>query len=210
MNQENNIPNTEQKILDAAKRIFMEFGLEKAKMQDIANKAGISRTALNYYFRTKENLFLVLMDQIFDGIIPAMEGLIMNNEPFTEKIKSIVDIYDAQLRQNEFIPWFVFVEVQRNPESIHEFVRKSTRVQAYLDMMTKTLKKEMEAGRIRTEPIEQIIITFFSLVFSPYLLNPLLTEFYEKNENKKQAFFDEHKENTKRMLSDFLKPEQTK
>jgi TetR/AcrR family transcriptional regulator len=209
MTQENNIPNTEQKILDAAKRIFMEFGLEKAKMQDIANKAGISRTALNYYFRTKENLFLVLMDQIFDGIIPAMEGLIMNNEPFTEKIKSIVDIYDTQLRQNEFIPWFVFVEVQRNPESIREFIRKSTRVQAYLDMMTQTLKKEMEAGRIRTEPIEQIIITFFSLVFSPYLLNPLLTEFYEKDENKKKAFFDEHKENTKRMLSDFLKPEQT-
>lgn len=208
MIQENRIPNTEQKIIDAAKQVFMENGLEKAKMQDIADKAGISRTALNYYFRTKDNLFRVLMDQLFDGIIPAIEGLIMNDTPFLEKVESIIDIYDVQLRQNDFIPRFVFVEVQRNPKSIHDFIEKSPRIQNYLSMMSNNLKKEMEAGRIRTEPIEQIITIVFGLIFVPYLMNPLLTEFMDKDENKKQTFFDAHKENTKRLISGFLYPEE--
>ena len=48
---------SEVKIIEAAKQVFLEKGLENAKMQDIADTAGISRTALNYYYRTKENLF---------------------------------------------------------------------------------------------------------------------------------------------------------
>ncbi|MEA4839641.1 MAG: TetR/AcrR family transcriptional regulator [Bacteroidales bacterium] len=208
MNQENNSQNTEQKIIDAAKQVFLENGLEKAKMQDIANRAGISRTALNYYFRTKKNLFSVLIDQLLDGIIPAIEGLISTDISFVEKAKIIVDIYDVQLRQNDFIPRFVIVEVQRNPVNIHDFIKNSPRLQAYLSMMTETLKKEMEAGTIRTIPIEQIIATFFSMIFTPYLLNPLVNEFFDRNEINKKIFFDAQKENVKRLLSDFLKPDQ--
>jgi TetR/AcrR family transcriptional regulator len=205
MIQETNVQNTEQKILDAAKQVFMENGLEKSKMQDIANKAGISRTALNYYFRTKDNLFTVLIDKLFETIIPAIEGLVMNDMPFVEKAKSIIDIYDAQLRQNDFIPRFVFVEIQRNPKPIHDFIKKNKKIQAYLSMMTTTLKKEMETGSIRTEPIEEFVTTFFSLIFVPYLVSPLLNEFMNNDENRKQAFFDAHKENAKRLISDFLK-----
>ena len=208
MNQENNSQNTEQKIIDAAKQVFLENGLEKAKMQDIANRAGISRTALNYYFRTKKNLFSVLIDQLLDGIIPAIEGLISTNISFVEKAKIIVDIYDVQLRQNDFIPRFVIVEVQRNPVTIHDFIRNSPRIQSYLSMMTETLKKEMEVGTIRTIPIEQIIAIFFSMVFTPYLLNPLVNEFFDRNEKNKKTFFDAQKENAKRLFSDFLKPDQ--
>ena len=208
MDQENNSQNTEKKILDAAKQVFLENGLEKAKMQNIANRAGISRTALNYYFRTKENLFLVLIDQLLDGVIPAIEGLISTDISFVEKAKIIVDIYDVQLRQNDFIPRFVVVEVQRNPATIHDFIENSSRIQAYLSMMTETLKKEMEAGTIRTIPIEQIIATFFSMIFTPYLLNPLINEFFDRNEINKKAFFDAQKENAKKLLSDFLKPDQ--
>ncbi|MDD4712542.1 MAG: TetR/AcrR family transcriptional regulator [Bacteroidales bacterium] len=208
MNIENNSQNTEQKIIDAAKQVFLENGLEKAKMQDIANRAGISRTALNYYFRTKKNLFSVLIDQLLDGIIPAIEGLISTNISFVEKAKIIVDIYDVQLRQNDFIPRFVIVEVQRNPVTIHDFIRNSPRIQSYLSMMTETLKKEMEVGTIRTIPIEQIIAIFFSMVFTPYLLNPLVNEFFDRNEKNKKTFFDAQKENAKRLFSDFLKPDQ--
>jgi AcrR family transcriptional regulator len=202
------IQNTEEKILDAAKIVFMENGLDKTRMQDIADRAGISRSALNYYFRTKENLFEVLMDKIFDGIFPAIEPLINNSVPFIEKIDTIIDIYDSQLRKNDFIPRFLFFEFQRNPSLIYAFIKKSQRVQDYQNMMVNALQKEMESGRICTKPLDEVLVTFFSLIFVPYLLNPLLSEFWKKDEKKKQEFFDTNKKKAKKLLIYYFKPNQ--
>ena len=48
---------TEEKILEAAKEVFMKYGLYGARMQDIADTAGINKALLHYYFRSKEKLF---------------------------------------------------------------------------------------------------------------------------------------------------------
>jgi TetR/AcrR family transcriptional regulator len=205
MAKEKDQTNTEQKILEAAKRIFMENGLEKAKMQDIANQAGISRTALNYYFRTKENLFIVLTDQLFNGILPAIEDLIGKDMPFLEKIGMLVDIYHKQLQENDFIPRFVVVEIQRNPRSVWEFFNTSPRLQGYFALMTSTLRKEMVAGNIKRRSFDEIITVVFGTVFAPYLLTPLLNEFWQGDFSLKKQFFDRHKENTKSVLVEFLK-----
>ena len=53
-------PNTEQAIKDAAKKVFMLYGLKGARMQTIADEAGINRAMLHYYFRNKEKLFEVI------------------------------------------------------------------------------------------------------------------------------------------------------
>ena len=66
---------TEHKIICAAKQVFIEKGLDGAKMSDIAERAGISRTALNYYYRTKENLFYAIIEQVFDLLLPRVENI---------------------------------------------------------------------------------------------------------------------------------------
>ena len=48
---------TEERILEAAKTVFMRDGLYGARMQDIADTAGINKALLHYYFRNKEKLF---------------------------------------------------------------------------------------------------------------------------------------------------------
>jgi AcrR family transcriptional regulator len=52
--------NTEERILDAAKKVFMQKGSAGARMQDIADAAGINKALLHYYFRSKEKLFEVI------------------------------------------------------------------------------------------------------------------------------------------------------
>lgn len=44
----------ENRILEAAKQVFVRKGYEATKMGDVAAEAGIGRTALHYYYRTKE------------------------------------------------------------------------------------------------------------------------------------------------------------
>ena len=55
--------NTEQTILEAAKKIFIHKGMDGARMQEIADEAGINKALLHYYFRSKDKLF----EAIFTG-----------------------------------------------------------------------------------------------------------------------------------------------
>ncbi|MGB0840560.1 MAG: TetR/AcrR family transcriptional regulator, partial [Chitinophagales bacterium] len=51
--------NTEQLILKAAKKHFVQNGYEGTRMQGIADEAGINKAMLHYYFRSKDKLFQV-------------------------------------------------------------------------------------------------------------------------------------------------------
>ena len=57
MNMTENDKLTEEKIFEAATDVFVEKGMDGARMQDIANQAGINKALLHYYYRTKDNLF---------------------------------------------------------------------------------------------------------------------------------------------------------
>jgi TetR/AcrR family transcriptional regulator len=197
---------TEEKILEAAKIVFMENGLDSTRMQDIAERAGISRTSLNYYFRTKENLFQVLLDQLFENIVPEIENIIEQSPSFLDKIDSIIEVYDSKLKDNTFIPSFVFIELQRNPKLVSDFISKSPKVQQYLSFMNNAVRAEMDAGNIRDIPLEQIISTAYSLLFVPYILDPVLKEYWNNDQEKRDNFFNGHKENTKKLMRVLLTP----
>jgi hypothetical protein len=148
----------------------------------------------------------VLLDQLFESIVPTIENIIDKSPGFLENIDSIIEVYDSKLRNNTFIPRFVFIEIQRNPKLISDFISKSPRVQQYLFFMTNTVKAEMEAGNIRNIPLEQIISLTYGLLFMPYLLDPVLNEYWNHDDKKREDFFIGHKENTKRLIRTFLAP----
>lgn len=206
MTKENLLQNTEEKILKAAKEVFMKNGLDNTRMQDIAERAGISRTSLNYYFRTKENLFQMLLDQFFEGIVPELEN-VMGKEPLIlDKLEAIIDIYDKKLKSNSFIPGFVFMEIQRNPKLISQYLLHSQKVQMYLSFMSTAVGKEMEAGNLRKLPIEHIIPTVTGLLFSPYLIDPVLSEYWGHDESKREEFFTANIKNAKLLIRTLLSP----
>jgi AcrR family transcriptional regulator len=196
--------STEQKIIEAAKQVFIEKGLELAKMSDIAERAEISRTALNYYYRTKENLFYAIIEQVFDSLLPQIESLSAMPGNLSDKIGGVVDIYNNILRQNEYLPRFVFVELQRNPHIIYDFVEKSTKAQLYLQTIGILIGDKMFTNNDLKHSKMHLLTIFFGLVFVPYLLEPLLGLYREPDENLKTEFLDEHKELSKKILRNYF------
>ena len=112
--------STEEKILDAAKEVFMKYGLYGARMQDIADTAKINKALLHYYFRNKEKLF----DKVFEGALAkyfeVME--VFSNEAFPIKkrlfiyVDRIVDFYFDYPQMTMFI----IKEIGNNPEVIKQ------------------------------------------------------------------------------------------
>ncbi|HNA17232.1 MAG TPA: helix-turn-helix domain-containing protein, partial [Ferruginibacter sp.] len=55
--------DTEQKILESARNVFIQKGLAGARMQDIADHAGVNKALLHYYFTSKDKLFNIVFEQ---------------------------------------------------------------------------------------------------------------------------------------------------
>ena len=62
--------DTEQRIFEAARVIFIRKGMSDARMQEIADEAGINKSLLHYYFRTKEKLFDAVFKEAFSQMAP--------------------------------------------------------------------------------------------------------------------------------------------
>jgi len=195
---------TEHKIIEAAKQIFIEKGLDAAKMSDIAECAGISRTALNYYYRTKENLFYAIIEQVFDILLPKIENLSFIKGDTASRIDAVIDIYNETLSKNRFLPRFVFFEIQRNPKLIHDFVAQSSKAQLYLSTLSVLIDEKINVDTVPDVPKSHLITVFFGLVFVPYLLEPLLAMYREPDEKEKEIFFEEHKQIVKKLLKAYF------
>ena len=132
--------NTEQRILEAARKAFMHKGMSGARMQDIADEAGINKALLHYYFRNKDQLFEMVFKEAFTRFLPRLNQLIESDLGLFDKIETFVGDYIEMALQNPFLPLFVLNEMNKqpavffkkmwagHPPKIQKLDRKSTRL----------------------------------------------------------------------------------
>ena len=77
--------SAEEKILAAAKKVFTRNGMDGARMQDIADEAGINKALLHYYFRSKDKLFQVIFVQEAKKFFPKIKMIFESDLPLFEK-----------------------------------------------------------------------------------------------------------------------------
>lgn len=108
--------STEEKIKDAARKVFMQKGYSATRTRDIAEEAGINLALLNYYFRSKEKLFELVMIEKMQKFFSAMAFILFDTEnSLTVKVEKIVANYVDMLLENPDIPIFVLSEIRSNP-----------------------------------------------------------------------------------------------
>lgn len=176
----------ENRILEAAKQVFIRKGYEATKMSDVATEAGIGRTALHYYYRTKDMLFDAIFDQLMDSLLPDL-GVIID-----EKLPKIIERYVNTLQKNPLFPIFVINELQRDPEHIYRSVLKDLpRVEPIMRLHAQ-LMDEMERGLIKKMPLYYMATTLISLLVFPLLVrNPVTVLFMNGDPGKYDEFLQE-------------------
>ncbi|NTW33144.1 MAG: TetR/AcrR family transcriptional regulator, partial [Bacteroidetes bacterium] len=104
---------TEKLILKAAKKVFIDKGFDGARMQEIADLAGINKALLHYYFRSKEKMFDAVFEDVFMQFLPEVTEVMNSEITLFDKIKTFVDVYITALLKNPHIPIFVLHELSR-------------------------------------------------------------------------------------------------
>ena len=107
--------STEERILEAAKKVFVQKGMAGARMQDIADEAGINKALLHYYFSNKEKLFEMIFLEAASKLFPRINAIFSSDQPLFEKIESFCEEYIAVVMENPYLPLFVLYEINQDP-----------------------------------------------------------------------------------------------
>jgi TetR/AcrR family transcriptional regulator len=162
---------TEEKILSAAKKIFISKGMAGARMQDIADEAGINKALLHYYFKNKEQLFENIFTRLTKGFWQQITSVFESDTPLFEKIQTFCSMYIDKVIENPYIPLFVLYEMNQRPAG---FVKKMFRNNPPKPgKLMQQIEAEVKAGNIRPISSAQLIINMISLCVLPFIGKPM-------------------------------------
>lgn len=163
---------TEEKILIAAEEEFLEKGFNGARLQKIADSAGLNKALLHYYFRNKDRLFEVVFEKIASQIISQLLEKITAETTFFEKIRFFFDYHMSAIENNQRLPLFVINEINRNPGRIFQFVKKEE-VSNIRNILDSQLNSEIKLGIIRPIALEELILNCISLSVFNFIAKPM-------------------------------------
>jgi AcrR family transcriptional regulator len=166
--------STEEKIKNAARTVFQKKGFAATRTRDIAEEAGINLALLNYYFRTKEKLFEIV---IFESLSGFMQGMIsaFNNEntTFEKKIELLADKYIDFGIENPNVPMFILSEMRNRPEDLFNKVPAKQLIAN--SVFVRQFQEKVAAGEINEPNFMQFMMNIFGLTILPFVGRPFVS-----------------------------------
>ena len=197
--------STEQKILEAAKKVFMQKGLDGTRLDEIANEAGINKALLHYYFRSKEKLFETIFDQMSGKIVPDFTVIIESKKTIEDKIELIVHRYIDFVSENPQLPIFMITELTRNPERMKDLLGHTDNF-SKMQQFAFQIITEMQVGRIKSFNPLHLILNIFSLCIFPFVAKPVLQAMLQIGEDDLTIILQQRKEEVTRFIKEALRP----
>ncbi|KJF45066.1 MULTISPECIES: TetR/AcrR family transcriptional regulator [Draconibacterium] len=190
--------NTEEKILSAAQTVFIRKGMDGARMQEIADEAGINKALLHYYFRSKQQLFNATFESLFSKIIPNVMRMVQSDQPIEVKLEFFIENYIDVLMKNPFLPTFILKEIHQDPEFLEGLIRSSG---LEPKKVVEMFKNEIEKGTIRTMDPRDLLISILSLIIFPIASKPLLSLlFFDDDPKSYNEFIEKRKVTVKEFV----------
>jgi AcrR family transcriptional regulator len=193
----------EDRILAAAIEEFIATGYDATRMQSIADRAGISKSALHYYFRSKERLFKEVLENTVGDVIKELSFELSDADSFGEKLERGMRKYYRAISKDVKMVRFLFMEVNRNPELINRFLENGKN-QIWLANLDEELMQEYEAGRINKISAEQLIINLISMCTYPQIAGNLISKAFAKTPEQYEQLIIEREETVIQFITNAL------
>ena len=168
-----NSGNVEKNIVNAARSVFVEKGYDGATMREIAAAAGINISMLHYYYRSKDNLFDIVFNEMFQRMYGRIFEVTASQDDIFTKIRTIVDIYTDTLSQDPRLPNFIFNEVTQRPGRSGRFAEYKQMVHRHIQTFQQQLDRAAARGTIRKISVMELFVDIESLCVYPFLTFPL-------------------------------------
>lgn len=202
--------DTEQRILDAAHVVFVRSGTAGARMQEIADEAGVNKALLHYYFRNKDRLALAVFQRVAAAVFGRIAQVLLSAAELEDKVRGIIAIYLDQFARTPYAPAYVISEVNLHPERAGQFVEMLARTGAsptqILALLQRQIDARVRAGTLREIAADQFFTNLVSLCVFPFAAKPLLCAVLQIDEAGFGDYIERRKTALPRFYLDALRP----
>lgn len=197
--------STEDKIKSAARRLFTKEGYEAVKTRDIAKEAGINLALLNYYFRSKEKLFEIIMFDNLQQFFQEVTAIVNDGTTAIEKkIELLVDFYITNLSKTPYIPLFVLNQAQNNPTKLHISFNLNN------SCFMKQFEREVKAKRMSEINSGHLMMNILGLAIFPFAARPLIQKIRGVSDEEFNALMLERKKLIPQWIKSMLETNKSK
>ena len=191
--QEGKDNNTEARIKEAARIVFLNKGFAATRTRDIAEEADINLALLNYYFRSKQKLFNLIMLDALKIFLSSIYDVINDTQlTFEEKLVSISSSYIDTLLVNPEIPLFILSELRNDPAHLIENV--GIRDLVLQSDLIKQLLEKVQSGEFKPVNPLNFIMNIIGMTVFPFLASPILKILGNMDQNEFNTLIESRKE----------------
>jgi AcrR family transcriptional regulator len=148
-------------IYQAAVEVFAECGFDQAKMDEIAQAAGVAKGTIYYHFDSKEELFVGLMNEGMDNLISCVRRMVEGKESSAEQMSALIEAHVRFFMQNGKLAKLVLSEAFGSRERQRQFRLK---IREYLKLIETILRRGNETGEFSVHRPEEVASSIFGAV----------------------------------------------
>lgn len=182
---------TEEKIFNAARVIFQKKGFAGARMQEIADEAGINKAMLHYCFKNKQLLFEAVFMNAFGQLAPQINEIFNSQDTVFDKIKKFTHSYISFVIHNPYLPQFIIQEMNNNPEFVMAFLKNENRPNP--TVLISQIEKEIADGIIKPIQPKQLVLDIFSMTIFPFAAQMMMKGILQISETAFNEMMEERK-----------------
>lgn len=161
-----------KKILKEAQVLFIKNGYKGTSIRDIAKVSGTNVAMVNYYFKSKYNLFEIIFEDALDIFTKRIFETITSDLPFFELIETWIHTYYELLFEYPQIAAFILNEVSLNPEGLTQRIKNRNPYSSFSKIEAR-IEEEVRKGTIRKTPAADFLLNILSMCMFPFMFGNL-------------------------------------
>jgi AcrR family transcriptional regulator len=168
---------TSNKIKEAARGVFLSKGYDGTTMQAIADVSHVNKALLHYYYRSKDNLFLLIFKEELQRFSqPSFDALQDSSKALSERLETLIAHLVRLIAKIPELPLFLMNEFKRNPDLIQGLLNELK-----IPAMTRQVRRLIKSGTesCRGISFDELLITIFSLLFFPVMSAAMFQSLFE-------------------------------
>lgn len=183
---------TEKLIKEKAKKLFFQKGFLNATTQEIADEAGVNRALIHYYFRSREQMLDILLDETMREKKERVSSILSSDLPFKKKIARYIDALVDHGLNYPYLDNFIISETARHPDKIKEFCSKVNGKSS--DLISEQLAAEIKKKKIAPITAEHFMVNLSALCNYPLLAKSVLQAIHGMTDTSYRNFLIERKQ----------------
>ena len=206
MQQDDIKVDTEERIIIAASTVFARKGKDGARMQEIADEAGINKAMLHYYFRSKDKLYEAVFRHVFRQFTEQYATSIREGSSFAETLKLFINGFIDAIREKPDIVRLMVTENLSGGSTLGHLIVEKEHEQAPPSILRLRLEEAIEDGEVRAVDPDHALLTILSCCLFFFIWAPTIHIKFPESSDW-DAFIKARKEHIFDMIYNGLQPQ---